>query len=169
MMRYYLTIGFILSLTSCVTSDLEVNQYVNASKHGNAPNVFKSSSSTVRSYAVNSEGKKVEVSGAQCSARNRLVGFNVKTPAVVTLPTFLQGDRFHERGKPPLIRGKCRYNGKTVVFTIEPSSAVDHTTEFGTGTYNPSTGTYINPTVTRLTGRLSSTLPWAYPSVKVNF
>lgn len=159
----------LLLLTGCVET-LPMNQTVNASTRRTVEHQFATSGSVVRSFRTNAEGKRVEVGGALCSGKNAWVAFsNAVTPIVVTLPTYLQGERFPERGKPPPLEITCKLDGKTVRFAAAASSIVSHTTTYGAGTYNAATGTYSQPKTTHLTGRLSPTLPWTYGHIDVAF
>lgn len=161
----------ILSLVSgCGTPALDLNDPIAARVAREPSNTFGSSAVILRSFKVNDEKKKVEFGGAQCSGRNALVSFSgVMTPANIKLPTYLQAERFSNRGKPPPLKISCRYGKKVVKFDLDPTSSIRNVTTSSGAQYNPQTGVYSNPTVTHLTGRLSPTLPWRYSSADVNF
>lgn len=165
--RAALTTCFLLA--ACVET-LPMNQTVNGSTRRAVEHQYATAGSVLRSYHTNAEGKRVEVAGALCSGRNAWVSFrNAVTPVVVTLPTYLQAERFSDRGKPPPLEITCKLNGKTVRFAAAASSIVSHTTTYGAGSYNAATGTYAQPVSTELTGRLSPTLPWTYGNISVAF
>lgn len=159
-----------LALSACGSTSLPVEETFTASRRATLGNEYKTQPSLVRSYAVGEDGKRVEVKGAVCSASSTLVSVkNVTTPALVKTPMYLQAERFPERGKPPALNWRCSYRGKVVKLTTEPSSGRNNTVTQGVSTYDAATGTYSQPTSIVLTGRLSSTLPWSYPNVEVEF
>lgn len=168
MMRHTVLASLIF-LAACVDT-LPMNQTVNGATRRAVEHQFATAGSVLRSYRTYADGKRVEVGGALCSGRNSWVSFrNAVTPVVVTLPTYLQAERFSDRGKPPPLEITCKLDGKTVRFTAAASSIVSHTTTYGPGTYNAATGTYAQPVSTELTGRLSPTLPWTYGNISVAF
>lgn len=158
-----------MALAACTpTSDL--NPPSDVTRYKSLQNEFQTNRVVIRSFVKNESGKKVEASGAVCSARNSLVGFrNVVTPAVVELPTFLQGERFPNRGKPPVLNGHCTIGDKKIELVLDPTSEVGNATRTSGGSFDPNTGIYSNPRTTELTSRLSPTLPWYYPSITLNF
>lgn len=159
----------VVALAGCTTS-LPMSDLVHADRYRSLDHEYSSSVFTVRSFAQDADGNRVEVAGAVCSARNAVAGFrNVQTPAQVQMPAFLQAERYDNRGKPPILKGSCSYNGATQAFAVEATSAVPNVSRSLGGTYNSTTGIYSNPTSIRLNRRLSSTTPWRYPSVVVEF
>ncbi|MGV6839035.1 MAG: hypothetical protein ACWA40_02450, partial [Planktomarina sp.] len=105
-------------LAGCTTS-LPLNDLAQSDRYRSLSHEFGTSVMIIRSYAMDAEGNKVEVAGAKCTARNKLVGFrNVETPAKVAVPTFLQAERYDNRGKPPVLTGSCTYNGQKQTFTL---------------------------------------------------
>ena len=169
-MRHYNALWILTLVSACGVQALDINKPTAARVTHGPENSFGSSAIILRSFKVNDEGKKVEFGGARCSGKNGLVAFSgVMTPASITVPTYLQAERFSNQGKPPPIKVKCRYEKKDVKFEIIPTSSASNVTTTSGGQYNAQTGTYINPSVTHLTGRLSSTLPWRYSSANVDF
>lgn len=158
-----------LGVPACTTM-LPLNDMTHVSRITKLSNEYNWTVSTIRSYRTNAEGKKVEVPGAICSGSNGVVKFSrAVTPAVVNLPTYLQAERFPKNGRPPALRGRCVYNGKSLPFTLEVTSSVSNVSTTSGGTYNAQTGHYTSSTVTHLNSRLSSTLPWHYGSLAVEY
>ncbi|KAB7610400.1 hypothetical protein F9L33_13950 [Amylibacter sp. SFDW26] len=169
-MRYLTSLCVLSLISGCAVPALELNAPVTARVAKQPTNSFRNSPVILRSYKVNDEGKKVEFSGAQCSGRNAFVSFSkASTPANIQLPTYLQGERFANRGKPPALKVSCKYGKTENKFILEPTSAVGNVTVSSGTQYNYQTGVYSNPSVTHLTGRLSPTLPWRYSSATVDF
>ena len=159
----------VLLLMGCAAG-LDYNPSVTASIKQRPENQFSLAATVIRSTRVNADGKTEQFGGAICSGGNALVSFSgLVTPAVVQMPSYLQAERFKSKGKPPALTVTCRAEGKTARFTIEPTAAVDNVTTTSGGTFNETTGTYSQPTNTRLTSRLSSTLPWRYPEGVAEF
>ncbi|MEX0304966.1 MAG: hypothetical protein AB3N24_21330 [Leisingera sp.] len=160
----------VFALTACVKPSLPVDDTYTASRRATVGNEFESYSTLVRSFAKGEDGERVEFAGAVCSASNALVSVkSVTTPALVEMPMYLQADRFKNQGKPPALNWRCSYQGKVVKLTTEAASGRGNTVVYGTSTYNASTGTYSQPTTYQLTSRLSSTLPWGYPHIELDF
>lgn len=160
----------VLALSACGATSIPVDETFTASRRAALGNEFKSNSTLIRSFATGEDGKRVEVEGAVCSASNSLIKVkNVTTPGLVKTPMYLQAERFPKKGKPPALNWRCSYQGKVVTLTTEAASGRGHAVTQGVSTYNASTGTYSQPTSVVLTGRLSSTLPWGYPNVEVEF
>ncbi|MEM6307984.1 MAG: hypothetical protein AAF701_08365, partial [Pseudomonadota bacterium] len=144
-----------------MTPPMELNPESPARTYGSADNEYRSAVVTLRSFNTNAKGDRVEFAGARCTGRNAVVGFkNVITPGQITLPAYLQAERYENRGKPPALKGSCTYDGTSVDFTLDPTSAVGNVVTSGTGYYNAATRVYSTPTTSRLTSRLSPTLPW---------
>ena len=161
-MRHLLALGATALLTGCGTPSLDIDGRATAAVKKKLENQFGQSTMTIRTFTQRGD-ETVEVAGAVCQAKNSLVSFSgVKTPAVVTLPTYMQAERFADRGKPEALRGSCTLGSQTWPFVLEASSAAGNVTTSQGATYDPNTGLYSNPTSTRLTSRLSSTLPWSY-------
>ena len=159
-----------LAVSGCGTSSLPVNETFTARQRATLGNEFETNSTLIRSFKINEAGERIEIEGAVCTASNALVSVrNVSTPARVSTPMYLQAERFSKRGKPPALNWRCSYQGKVVKLTSEASSGRGHTISYGASTYNAATGTYSQPTSLALTGRLSTTLPWAYPNIEVEF
>jgi hypothetical protein len=161
----------LLALAACqVTPGLPVNDAITASVQRSTDNEFDRTTMIIRSYRADENGDTQEIAGAVCSGRNGLVSFrNAITPAAVRMPTYLQADRFANRGRPPALSVSCRLDGQTARVVVQAMSQAGNTTTTGTGVYNPNTGTTTTPVTTRLDGRLSSTLPWFYPGAQVEF
>ena len=160
----------VFALAACSTPSLPVDGTHTASRRATLGNEFESYSTLVRSYATGADGERVEVKGAVCSASNAVISVrNVTTPALVEMPMYLQADRFKNQGKPPALNWRCSYQGKVVKLATEAASGRGNTVQQGAATYNASTGTYSQPTTMVLTSRLSSTLPWGYPHIEVDF
>lgn len=156
-------------LTACVPA-LELNEPVAATVTSRAESQFQTAPFTIRSYTLDAEGEAVEFAGAVCSGRSRGVSFrNVATPAVIVAPTYLQAERFADRGRPAPLRITCRANGETITFDHAASDQRGNGSSTVGGVYNASSGTYGTATITSLDSRLSSTLPWYYPPVRVEF
>lgn len=162
-MRMFASLFAVCGLIGC-TAGLELNPPVTAALKTRPENQFSLTPTVIRSTRVNAEGKSERFGGATCSGGNAWVSFSgLVTPAAVQMPSYLQAERFKNKGKPPALTVTCRAEGKTTRFTIEPTADIENVTTTGAGTYSQSTGTYSQPTSTRLTSRLSSTLPWRYP------
>lgn len=170
MIRYCVSILMLPLISGCGIQALTLNDPVVAHVARKPENTFGGSSIILRSYKVNDEKKRVEFSDAKCSGRNALVSFSrVTTPAHITLPTYLQAERFSNHGKPPPIKVSCKYGKKVIKFDLNPTSSTNNVTTASGGQYNPQTGVYSNPSVTQLTSQLSSTLPWRYSSAEIDF
>lgn len=168
-MRMFVSLIAMCGLIGCAEG-LEFNPPVTASIKQRPENLFSLTPTVIRSTRVNAEGKTERFGGATCSGGNAWVSFSgLVTPAAVQIPSYLQAERFKNKGKPPALTVACRAEGKTVRFTIEPTADVENVTTTSGGTFNEATGTYSQPTNTRLTSRLSSTLPWRYREAIAEF
>lgn len=160
----------VFALTACVKPLLPVDESYSANRRATVGNEFESHSTLIRSFTTGEDGERIEVAGAVCSASNAMLSVTkVKTPALVEMPMYLQADRFKKRGKPPALNWRCSYQGKLAKIVTEAASGRSHKVVYGAATYNSTTGTYSQPQTVHLTGRLSSTLPWGYPHVEVDF
>jgi hypothetical protein len=169
MIRLLLSFGA-LSLVSACNTTLETNGQETAQVLRSQDHQFENSIIIVRSFTTGSDSKNVEVAGATCSGKNAWIALaNFTTPAQISVPSYLQGDRFADRGKPPALNLKCRYNGKELNSSLIPQNARGNVSRSSGGQYNAQTGTYSNPSVVSLTSKLSPTLPWYYPSLAIDF
>lgn len=153
-------------LAACSTS-MDVSNTAEAKLRKTVPNAFDSYDQTLRAYQKVG-GKRSEIAGAVCSLKNDILSLpSVTTPSTVRMPSFLQADRFANRGKPPKLAMLCKFNGQSKSFTVEATSQVtNQTTQQSVAYGNGYVGT---ASTTRLTGRLSSTLPWRYILPAVEF
>ena len=158
------------ALAGCDAPGIELASDVSARTKSRTGNEYNPIKTEIRSFRAGPDGKQVEFGGAVCSGSNAHVSFSgLVTPGVVTLPTYLQADRFANRGQPPALTVTCRAEGKTVNVNLSASNGRSNQTTYSGGQYNAATGTYSNPQSTRLNSRLSSTLPWYYPGTRVEF
>ena len=149
---------------------LKLNDAIQAAEVAKAENSFGETYITLRSFRTDDAGEKIEFAGAKCSGRNELISFKgAVTPVRVKVPTYLQGDRFDDRGKPADLRITCKYEGETLTNLLEALSGVQNRLISGTASFNPSTGIYSQPQTVVLSGRLSSTLPWVFPNLNIEF
>ena len=171
MMRKVTYIAALSVLTACAgTPPLETSGPQPVRIKQAKDNQFSNKNISIRSYRTAEDGTKVEVPGAVCSGQNVWFALPaISTPAVVQMPTFLQGERFANRGLPPELTVACKLDGKTIKTVLTASSTAQNMTTSSAGYYDAQTGNYSNPTTFHLTARLSSTLPWVYPSVRVEF
>ena len=169
MIRSALSLGSVIALTACV-SPMDLTPVQKMRVLQKQENQYQDTTMVIRSYKLDADGKRVEIGGVQCSAKNKWLSMpTVTTPAQIIAPTYLQADRFANGGQPPALQITCRGDGKSRTVKLDASSARGNTVVSSGGQYNAATGTYSNPTATVLTSRISSTLPWAYPSITVEF
>ena len=170
-MRRWLSLAGLAVLAACGTSPaLDLRPVSDVRLLSNPEHSFGRNVVTVRSFAMDAEGNRVEIAGAQC--RLRSAWFSVAplvTPGQFVAPNYLQAERFAERGRPPAISGTCTFDGKRVAVRSDPTVQRLNSTDSGVPAYNAQTGQTVTPTTTTLTSRLSSSLPWFYPSISVEF
>ena len=128
-----------------------------------AENQYQTRDMVIRAYVTYAAGKEAEVTGARCTLSSGLVrARSLVTPGVAKVPTYLQGARFANRGKPPALTGTCSVNGRSTPVRSEATSAVRNTSVQSTSQSGTTTST-------RLTSRRLPTLPWYYPGTRVVF
>ena len=167
MIRAFVAGLSLLALVACDTSaPLSSDAQVRVVKK--AENQFNTAQTVIRAFATGDDGKLVEVTGVRCDLQSgwvRVRGMSV--PGAVALPTYLQAERFADRGRPPNMTGTCIYKGRKIPVLIQPSAARSNQSTTQSTGYNATTGTYGTATTTRLTRKLSSTLPWYYPGYRI--
>lgn len=157
----------LLALAACADTSIPLSETVNAGIKSRADNQFNPRTTIIRSFRTNEKGKRVQVGGAVCSGSNARISFsNVVTPGRVSIPSYLQADRFTDRGQPPAIALRCELEGKTVRQTWEPSAQVKDGSSDSTTCIK---GNCTSVRTIKLTSKLSSTLPWFYPNEDVDF
>lgn len=112
----------------------------------------------VRTYS-SASGKRVEVAGIPCTLRATEFSAAVVTPQIASLPMFLQGTRFANRGRPGPMTVTCK--GVSVKVDSFPigGSAAPNTTTSGT----PGQAGYMQTTTGVFVGN-SGARPWGYPA-----
>lgn len=169
-MRFSTSLLIVSLVSGCGLESVDANAVVVAHVTRSPSNSFESSNMTLRSFKTSDAGRKTELIGVECSGKNALVSFSkVAPPVVIKFPTYLQAERFPNRGKPPPIKISCKYNNRVVSFDLKPTSATRNVRVNTYGAYNAQQGTQSNTSVKYLTSKLSSTLPWRYDSGDVNF
>lgn len=117
----------------------------------------------VRTFTESADGKKTEVSGISCVIRSKDFTARVVSPARVKTPTYVQGARFADRGKPSPVVLKCQGGGLSGNTKVEakPYGLSDSTTT--TSYYYSNTGGYAGGiSTTRHNSQLVSSFPWSY-------
>lgn len=119
--------------------------------------------SEIRTFEQTADGKKTEIVGASCVVKSKDFVAKVTSPARVKTPTYVQGARFADRGKPSQLSVKCSrlgLSGDTIVEAL-PYGLRDSTTT--TSFYYSNTGSYAGGfSTTKHYGQLSSSYPWSY-------
>lgn len=119
--------------------------------------------SEIRTFEESADGKKTEIVGASCVVKSKDFMAKVTSPARIKTPTYVQGSRFADRGKPSQLSVKCSghgLSGDTIVEAL-PYGLRDSTTT--TSYYYSGTGSYAGGfSTTKHYGQLSSSYPWSY-------
>lgn len=120
------------------------------------------SSSIVRTYQVNADGKRQKISGASCDITSRGLSGRVTTPQEITYPQFIQAERFPNRGNPGPIKIRCKANGRTAAIKVDavPDTPRNRST---TATSTSASGQTVSATARRITATHAQSYPWAYP------
>lgn len=119
--------------------------------------------SEIRAFEETADGKRTEIVGASCVVKAKDFMAKVTSPARIKTPTYVQGARFPDRGKPSKLSVKCSgqgLSGDTIVEAM-PYGLRDSTTT--TSYYYNNTGSYAGGfSTTKHYGQLSSSYPWSY-------
>lgn len=103
-----------LALAACTAEEITTTPVVASMARGiNPDRLIGQQSLEVRTFRKTAEGRK-EVTGVPCTLRAPEFSAKVVTPQRVSLPSFLQGDRFPNRGRPGAVTVTCT-DGKTLM------------------------------------------------------
>lgn len=115
----------------------------------------------IRTYVTGTDGKKTEVTDANCRLQSSDLSVATMTPRRLYMPIYVQGARFKNRGAPAPVRVTCRGDGREGSTTLKPYP-VGSTANSSNQTTSYSGGNSINVKTTSLTARMASAKPWTY-------
>jgi hypothetical protein len=170
MLRPVATMGLAASVLSACYTPLEMSGPAKTASLRNGPpqeRVLGTASSYIRTYHINAEGERVEIGGAQCTVRSAHFSAKVVSPQEVVYPSFLQADRFKDRGNPGPVKVICKGSGKSGELTVQATPAnmsmgVAQTqvyAQYSDGTTSLAGGSFTAPMYSK---QLASSYPWKY-------
>ena len=110
----------------------------------------------VRTYTVDpATGAQTEIAGAVCTLQSAELTLRVISPATVDLPSFVQRERFPNRGKPDNLTVTCRSDG------IAGAQAIEADTTRRSGSRTTTDPAYISSPIG---GGQAGSNPWGYPA-----
>ncbi len=156
----------LVAIAACADTSLPVSGQpvtMTQSRAVDAAQTIGGSTTLVRTFTADADGKLVEVSGVTCRMRSDQLTAQVITPQYVTYPNFLQASRFANRGQPDPLVVTCR-NGEASATQVVPAFPQGGAGARSTTSTSTSGTTTVSTSLVPLTGNVASSYPWTFPS-----
>lgn len=131
-------------------------------RHISGYQILSKNEHPVRTYTRDANGKKSEIIGMTCHLKSQHFTATVTTPKMVTVPSFVAGERFKNGGRPAPLKVTCRGNGKSGVLTVNAGQG-----RLGAPTNYVSTDAQYTVYAVGAVPGVETSLPWVYPSLYV--